>query len=142
MKGVYPTFIAKEGQDYLVFVPDMEIYTEGKSFADAIEMARDAIGLKGIAYEDDCRELPLASDAEQAMIKAKANVDVYDYSQGTLTYVDVDFEEYRRKVDTKTIRRNVTLPNWLNYEAEKAGVNVSGILQEALMKVLGVSKPY
>ena len=41
------------GNDFLVYVPDMEIYTEGKDFADAIEMARDAIVLKGIDLEDD-----------------------------------------------------------------------------------------
>ena len=38
---------------FLVYVPDMNIYTEGTSFVDAIEMARDAIGLKGIDIEDD-----------------------------------------------------------------------------------------
>lgn len=30
----------------------MEILTEGKDYQDAIEMARDAIGLKGITLED------------------------------------------------------------------------------------------
>ena len=54
--------------------------------------------------------------------------------------VDVDFEEYRRKMDNKTVRRNVTLPNWLNKEAEKAHINVSGVLQEALMMKLGVHR--
>ena len=48
MKRAYPTFIAPSGSDYLVYVPDMDIYTEGKSLTDAIEMARDAIGLKKI----------------------------------------------------------------------------------------------
>ena len=36
------------------------------------------------------------------------------------------------------VRRNVALPSWLNYEADQAGVNVSRILQEALMSVLKV----
>lgn len=40
-------------------VPDMDIYTEGRSLANAIEMARDAIGLKGIDLEDDKKELPI-----------------------------------------------------------------------------------
>ena len=29
MKGVYPVFIAQSGKDYLVYVPDFDIYTEG-----------------------------------------------------------------------------------------------------------------
>jgi predicted RNase H-like HicB family nuclease len=47
VKQVYPTFIAEYESDFLVYVPDMDIYTEGKSMVEAIEMARDAIGLKG-----------------------------------------------------------------------------------------------
>lgn len=130
MKKVYPTFIAQSGDDFLVYVPDLEIYTEGKDFADAIEMARDAIGLKGIDFEDDGKEFPVPSDQEQAIKKAKEDTDIFDYSKGMLTYVDVDFSEYRRKVDKRTVRRNVALPSWLNYEAEKAGLNVSRVLQE------------
>lgn len=140
MKQVYPTFIVKEKEDYLVYVPDLEIYTEGKDFVDAIEMARDAIGLKGIDFEDDGKELPEPSTQEAAFDMAKETQDVFDYSVGVLTYVDVDFTEYRRKVDMKTVRRNVALPSWLNYEAEKAGINVSRVLQEALMNVLHVSR--
>lgn len=142
MKCVYPALIAKHENDYLAFVPDLDIYTEGTSFADAIEMARDAIGLKGIDYEDDKKALPEASNAEQAVAIAKQDTEIFDYSQGILTYIDVDFSEYRKAVDTRSVRRNVTLPCWLNNEADKAGVNVSGILQEALMKVLNVSRPY
>lgn len=142
MKCVYPALIAKHQNDYLAFVPDLDIYTEGTSFADAIEMARDAIGLKGIDYEDDKKALPEASNAEQAVAIAKQDTEIFDYSQGILTYIDVDFSEYRKAVDTRSVRRNVTLPCWLNNEADKAGVNVSGILQEALIKVLNVSRPY
>ena len=54
--------------------------------------------------------------------------------------MNVDFTEYRKKVDTKTVRRNVALPSWLNYEAEHAGINVSRVLQEALMDVLNVRR--
>ena len=57
-----------------------------------------------------------------------------------VSMVDVDFAEYRRRMDNKTVRRNVTLPNWLNQEAEKAHINVSGVLQEALMLKLGVHR--
>lgn len=56
MKQVYPTFIVNtnDGSEhpFLVCVPDMEIVTEGTDFADAIEMARDAIGLTGVSMED------------------------------------------------------------------------------------------
>ena len=47
---------------------------------------------------------------------------------------------YRRRVDGKAVRRNVTLPNWLNREAEAAHINVSKLLQEALISKLGLNK--
>ncbi|MCM1553165.1 MAG: type II toxin-antitoxin system HicB family antitoxin [Butyrivibrio sp.] len=144
MKQVYPTFIVNtnDGSEhsFLVCVPDMEIYTEGDTFADAIEMARDAIGLAGISMEDNNEELPVPSDQAAAIEKVKKDTEVIDFSMGVLTYVDVDFSEYRKKVDTKTVRRNVALPSWLNYEAEHAGINVSRVLQEALMNVLNVKR--
>ena len=144
MKQVYPTFIldTKDGSEhpFLVCVPDMEIFTEGDSFADAIEMARDAIGLAGVSMEDNKEELPFPSDQEKVIALVKKDTEVVDFSKGILTYVDVDFAEYRKKVDTKTVRRNVALPGWLNYEAERAGINVSRVLQEALMNVLNVKR--
>lgn len=144
MKQVYPTFIlnTNDGSEhpFLVCVPDMEIFTEGDTFADAIEMARDAIGLTGISMEDNKEELPVPSDQMAAIEKVKQDAADMDFSKGILTYVDVDFSEYRKKVDTKTVRRNVALPGWLNYEAEQAGINVSRVLQEALMNVLHVSR--
>lgn len=132
MKRAYPTFIALHGNDYLVYVPDMDIYTEGHSMTDAIDMARDAIGLKGIDLQDDNKEIPEASRYDEAIAKAKEDTEDFDYTQGILTMVDVDFAEYRKKMDNKMVRRNVTLPNWLNVEADRLHLNVSKVLQEAL----------
>jgi predicted RNase H-like HicB family nuclease len=77
MKQVYPTFIVNtnDGSEhpFLVCVPDMEILTEGDTFADAIEMARDAIGLAGISMEDNGEELPTPSDQRNALEKVKQN---------------------------------------------------------------------
>ena len=61
MKRAFPTFITQVGKDFLVYVPDLDLYTEGNSLTDAIEMARDAIGLKGIDLEDDGKAVPEAS---------------------------------------------------------------------------------
>jgi post-segregation antitoxin (ccd killing protein) len=55
-----------------------------------------------------------------------------------VSLVDVDLSDYRRKLEQRSVRRNVTLPSWLNYEAEKAGMNVSAILQDALKEKLAI----
>ncbi len=137
MKAVYPVIFTKTEDCILVEVPDLEILTEGKDLVDAIEMARDAIGLKGISLEDAGMEIPKASDLES--VDASKGTFADD-GEGMVSVVDIDFMEYRRKVDNKTVRRNVTLPNWLNREAETAHINVSKVLQEALMVKLNVSR--
>jgi predicted RNase H-like HicB family nuclease len=139
MKEVYPVFFTKTDTVVLIEVPDMEILTEGKDMMDAFEMARDAIALKCVSMEDDGIEIPAPSDI------ASLNLETGTFAEeGTtiISLVDIDSTEYRRKIDTKTVRRNVTLPSWLNYEAEHAGINVSRVLQEALMNVLNVKRDY
>lgn len=98
-------------------------------------MARDAIGINIISIQDNNETVPEPS--------AISDIDI---EKGTFagegsnftSVVDIDIDEYRRKVDNRTVRRNVTIPNWLNVEAEKAHINVSKVLQEALMQKLNV----
>jgi len=140
MKGAYPILIKEYGDDYLVYIPDMELYTEGKSVADAMEMARDAIGLKGMDYLDDNLELPMPSDKNKALQKAKDDADAdFDYSDGILTLVDVDFEEYRKRMQNRAVKKNCTIPYWMSIEADKVGINYSRVLQEAILKLIGKS---
>ena len=104
---------------------------------DAIDMARDAIELKCVSLEDDKEEIPNPSNIEDLNIN---NGTFADEGETVVSFVDVDSTEYRKKIDTRTVRRNVVLPSWLNYEAEQAGVNVSRILQEALMSTLKLER--
>ena len=135
-KKVYPTILTQtDDGTVLIEVPDMEILTQGKDYADAIMMARDAIGLKGISMEDAGEKLPEPSDLSSVHPDKGTFADE---GKGIVTLVDVDFLIYRRKNDNRLVRRNVTLPNWLNQEAEEAKLNVSKVLQEALMAKLNV----
>ena len=121
-KGAYPIVISKEPDEtYFVTIPDFDIFTQGQDVADAMEMARDAIGLMGIDLEDDGKKIP-----EPGSVK-------YSFEKGDIvTLVDVDFAEYRKK--------NCTIPYWLNVEAERAGVNFSKLLQEAIINTLGLTR--
>lgn len=131
MKQAYP-IILTQGEKYIVvFIPDFNINTQGTDIADAIEMARDAIGIMGIDMQDEREPLPEPS-APSAVEKEK-ETDV-------VTLVDVDFDEYRRKNDMRTVKKNCTIPSWLNYEAEKSGVNFSAVLQAALKRELNIKQ--
>ncbi|MCU6762313.1 Uncharacterised protein family (UPF0150) [uncultured Roseburia sp.] len=137
MKKIYPVIFTAADSGVLVEVPDLEILTEGKNMPDAFDMARDAIGLKGISFLDRNIAIPEPSDLNEIDLEKSV---FKEEGEAVVSYVDIDFLEYQRKNDNRSVRRNVTLPNWLNKEAEAAHLNVSKILQEALMSRLGVSK--
>lgn len=131
MKAAYPIVMTKGKEQIIVYVPDFNINTEGADYADAMEMARDAIGLVGIDMEDDNEKLPKPSSIDEAKSGAE---------NGIVTLVDVDFTEYRRKNDMKTVRRNVSLPSWLDVAAKEANVNVSAVLARALKQELNLAE--
>lgn len=137
MKAVYPVYFTKADGVILVEVPDLGVLTEGKDMNEAIDMARDAMELKCVSMEDAKENIPEPSEL------SKMNIMEGTFAaegETIVSLVDIDSSEYRRKTDMKTVRRNVALPSWLNYEAEKAQINVSRVLQEALMATLGVRK--
>ena len=130
MKNAYPIVITQGKEFFVVFIPDFNINTQGKDIPDAIEMARDAIGIMGIDMQDDGEALPEASSLNDVQANA---------TPGSLvSLVDVDFAEYRRKNDMRAVKKNCTIPSWLNFEAEKAGINFSATLQAALKKELNI----
>lgn len=137
MRNVYPVFFTQTDEVILVEVPDFGILTQGKNMNDAIDMARDAMELHCISMEDAKEEIPLPSELKNLQI---ADGTFAEEGETLISLVDIDSEEYRRKIDTRTVRRNVALPSWLNYEAEKAHINVSRVLQEALVSTLGLQR--
>lgn len=131
MKLAYPIIMTQGAKFIVVYIPDFDINTQGKDIPEAIEMARDAIGVMGIDMEDDGEALPEASSLADMQAKATPGEIV--------SLVDVDFAEYRRKSDQRVVKKNCTIPSWLNYEAERAGVNFSAILQTALKSELHIT---
>ena len=131
MKYAYPIIMSQGKKFIVVFIPDFNINTQGENVTEAIEMARDAIGIMGIDMEDEGETLPVPSSPTD--IRSQVPTD------GFISFVDVDFTEYRRKNEIRTVKKNCTLPSWLNYEAEKANINFSAVLQAALKSELHLS---
>lgn len=127
MKQAYPIILTPAGSGYVVYVPALDINTEGASIADAISMAEDAIGLWGITAQDIGKEIPVPTG------------DVPQCKSNELpAFAVVDFDAYRRANDMRSIRKNVTIPSYLNDLAEKAGISFSQVLQDGLKAQLGV----
>jgi len=121
MRKAYPIILTPTERGYVVSVPDLEINTQGKDIPEALFMARDAVGLWGISVQDANRPIP------------EPSIVVPEHEGNELvSWVDIDFAEYRRKHDNRTVRRNITLPAWLDEAAKEADINVSGFVQTAL----------
>lgn len=127
MKEVYPVILVKDDYGYYVEVPDFDSSTQGTDLANAIEMARDLICLMALTYEEEGKEVPKPNSVN---FEKKENEIV--------TFVDVDFLEYKKKHSNKMVRKNLTIPYWLNIEAEKVGINFSQVLQTALKDKLNI----
>lgn len=72
--------------------------TEGKSIADAMEMAKDYIGT--FSLENDLPE------SNTKLPKVKEEVVV--------TLVTVNVSEYKRRHDNRAVKKTITIPNYLN----------------------------
>ena len=126
MTAIYPVVFTQLDDGYMVYVPDLECNTQGDDLSQAIDMARDVIGLMCMDMEDDGKPLPAPSAIHDVPIQDGEFVSL----------VDVDVDVYRRAHSQRSVRRNVSLPCWLNEKADQAGLNVSAILQAALKREL------
>lgn len=129
MTKVYPVILTPDDDGYAVYVPDLDINTQGSDLAEAIYMARDAIGLWGICEEDDGRAIPEPSDAEPP-----------HEPDELVSWIDIDFAKYRKANDMTTMRINVSIPKYLKVLGDEAGINFSQELQERLKERLAPSR--
>ena len=137
MRIAYPVIFTRTNDKkdtYLVEIPDIAGITEGYGMPDAIKMARDCIGCK--CYDKADKDIPEASSFER--IDPRKG-EFADAGESFVSMVDIDLSAYRMMMNKKTVRRNVSIPGWLNQAAEENHINVSRVLQDALIEKLGVS---
>lgn len=126
MKVFYPVIFTKESVGFSTVAPDLEgCFSEGDDFMQAYKNTQDAIGL----YLDGCNEWPKATAPE--------NIEIENKNQ-FISVVEFDDIEYLKRNRTKSVKKTLTVPEWLNDKAEAAHINFSGLLQEALKQRLNL----
>lgn len=128
-KYVYPAVFHPNADDgsITVVVSDLPgCITEGKDLADALFMAEDAVAMWLWTAENDRDAIPAPTQPPQVEAPQFVN------------YVRADTDEYRRKHDTRAVKKTLSIPGWLNAQAEQAGINFSQVLQEGLKQRLDV----
>ena len=127
MKLIYPAvfYPFSDGSGgYTVEFPDLPgCVTEGNDLEEAFEMAIDAASGWVLDELEEGNEIP----------KASAYADVKPRENGQVNIVLLDMDKYAEQYGEKAVRKNVTIPAWLNTFAEKQKINFSQVLQEALL---------
>ena len=131
MKYKYPALIIKEDDGFIVEFPDMEdAFTQGDTWEEAYENAEDVLNL--MLWDREEKNIPIAKASSIDKIEIPKNA--------TIALIKADTLEYLIANDTKTVRKNVSIPSWLNTMAMKNNLNFSNLLQHALMNKLGIEK--
>lgn len=116
MRKAYKVVIKETNKGYLVKVPDFDAITQGDDIADCMYMARDLICVASMGCEDLNQPIPepdsveFASDTDDIITYVDVDTSELwnaqlDYHNDIITHVDVDIDEYRRKHDTRKIKK-------------------------------------
>ena len=129
---VYPAIFTPENKGmYSISFPDFEnCNTCGDNLEDGMMMAEDALAL--IIYTD--------YEEQEKSAPSASSINKIKLSKGEfVTYIKCDTTKYRRKFGTKSVKKTLSIPEWLNDAAVKENINFSQVLQEALKEKLNVS---
>lgn len=138
---IYPAIFYKaiEG-GYVVIFPDFDNGgTQGETLDEAMEMAQDYIGTW--LYDDfvQGKELPKPSNINDISVEVSEDEKEYYISKESFkTLVSLDMAKYLKECKSQTIRKNVSIPSWMNEMAKRYNLNFSNLLQEAIKKELDI----
>lgn len=126
--AVLETDIDNEG--YTVTFPDLPgCITEGDTLTEALDMARDALEGYLLVLEDEKEKIPAASDWESINSQLESNSLI-------VTAIKADTRIARMREDSRSVKKTLTIPNWLDELAKESNINFSKVLQDALKELL------
>lgn len=126
MKVFYPAVFQEETDGYSVRFPDLEgCFTEGDTLEQAYANAFEAMGL---FFDDEGEKFSFP--------KASRPADISLESGESVVLVEFDIDEYRKRFDSRKIKKTLTLSAWVNAAAEEKKINFSETLEEALIEKL------
>ena len=125
MKLSYPACFYQDEETgrYTVEVPDLPgCVTGGATLPDAILMAEDAASGWVLDELEDGKPIPPATPVQAVVLDAGGFVSV----------LALDMDAYAEKYGNAAVRKNCTIPAWLNTFAEARHINFSKVLTDGL----------
>ena len=127
--AIYPAIFGYAEDGITITFPDLlGCISCAESQEEAIYMAKDVLGVFITACESLGYTIPVPSKGTD--IKAEPGQSVF--------MIDVWLPIYREEKRSGSVKKNVTIPVWLNSLAEKQKLNFSQILQAGIKASLGI----
>ena len=124
MKTAYPAVIHPEDGRFWVEFPDLDgCFSDGDTLAEAAINAEEALGAYLCSLIERNIPLPDASDIQS--VRA---------DNGFTSIIATEPLNYIKS--TKSVKKTLTIPEWLNTAAESRHINFSSVLQQALISVI------
>jgi predicted RNase H-like HicB family nuclease len=126
MKLTYPAIFYEGEGGYSVEVPDLPgCVSGGRTLAEAITMGTDAASGWVLTELEDGKTIPKARDIKTTRPEAG----------GFVSMLVLDMDSYAEQYGNKAVRKNLTIPAWLNTFAESRHINFSKVLQDSLTEI-------
>ena len=130
----YHAIFTYEQDGVHVTFPDLPgCVTFGKDEDEAIRMAREALALHLYGMEQDNDEIP-----ESSGLKLLAKNEALEANE-TFFLVEAFMPAFRDKQSKRFVKKTLSIPYWLNVEAERQGINFSQTLQQAIKQQLNIA---
>lgn len=128
---VFPAFFRRlDSGSFSIDFPDLPgCISAGDTVEQAMIMAREALSLHLYGLLEDKNPIPQASE----LTRIKSEKDSF------LTLIEGRPGMVGEMIRNKAIKKTLTIPYWMNEEAERLHLNFSQLLQDALRgKITGV----
>lgn len=126
---IYPAIIHFEDNSYWSEFPDLDgCFSSGDTLEEIIANSQEALAGHTEVLLEKGISLPVPSNIKDIL----ADDDAFT------TIISIDLSKFLNR--SKTVKKTLTIPSWLNDIAIRENVNFSGILQNALLEKLHLSK--
>jgi len=125
----YPAIFENAHDGINVYFPDLPgalTCAEKNNYEEAFKNAKEALELYMYTLEDEGMEIPVPSN-----IKPQKENESVVLIEAYMPIVRMDME-------TRSVNRTVTLPEWLDKRAKEKGINFSQTLQAALYQQMNL----
>ncbi|WP_027363656.1 type II toxin-antitoxin system HicB family antitoxin [Desulfotruncus alcoholivorax] len=128
---IYPAIFDYADDGISISFPDFPgCFSCADSDEEAISMAKEALGLHLYSMEEDNDEIPDPTPISKIKLE----------SDQVVVLIEVFMPTMREAIENYSVKKTLSIPQWLNKLAIERNINFSQVLQTALKEQLGIHK--